>query len=261
MDLTKGSVTMDFASGTVTYRDGDRCETFPTTDPRAFEYVSAAWLRAGWDAKHVYTFSWMGRPIIQLPDDMVRMQEVIYSVRPDVIVETGIAHGGSLIYYASLFEAMGRGRVIGVDIEIRDHNRIALDAHEMRDRIQTVVGSSVDPAVVEAVRARIAPDESVMVILDSNHTYAHVLAELEAYAPMVTPGSYIVATDGIMRDLEGAPRSAPGWARDNPYEAAQTFLAAHPEFAFEQPAWPFDESVGLKENVTYWPGSWLKRKS
>ena len=205
MDLTKGRVTVDFAEGTVRYQDGDCDETFPTTDPRAFDLASAAWVRAGWDAKHVYTFTWMGRPIIQLPDDMVRMQEAIYAVKPDVIVETGIAHGGSLVYYASLFEAMGRGRVIGVDIEIREHNRRALEAHEMRGRIETIVGSSVDPAVVAAVRSKIAPEERVMVILDSNHSYAHVLAELDAYAGMVSPGSYIVATDGIMRDLEGAP--------------------------------------------------------
>ena len=131
---------------------------------------------------------------------MVRMQEAIYSVKPDVIVETGIAHGGSLIYYASLFEAMGRGRVVGVDIEIREHNLAALDAHELRKRIQTIVGSSVAPEIVAEVRATIAPGERVMVILDSNHTYDHVLAELEAYAPLVTPGSF-VATDGIMRDV------------------------------------------------------------
>jgi len=259
MDLTKGRVTVDFATGTVRFEDGERDETYPTSDPRAFDLASAAWLRAGWDAKHVYTFSWFGRPIIQLPDDMVRMQEAIYAVRPDVIVETGIAHGGSLVYYASLFEAMGSGRVIGIDIEIREHNRAALEAHPLRRRIETIVGSSVAPEIVADVRGRIGPTERVMVILDSNHTYDHVLAELEAYAPMVSPGSYIVATDGIMRDLDGAPRSQPGWATDNPFHAGQTFLAAHPEFELAQPAWPFDESVGLTQNVTYWPGSWLKR--
>jgi cephalosporin hydroxylase len=239
-------------------RDGETI--YPMNSPEAFAIVSAAWLRCGWDTKYVYTFSWMGRPIIQLPDDMIRMQEAIYAIKPDVIIETGIAHGGSLIYYASLCKAMERGRVIGVDIEIRPHNRAAIEAHELYPFITLVEGSSTAAEIVGAVKSRVKAGEAVLVILDSNHSKRHVLNELNAYAPLVTPGSYIVATDGIMKDLVGAPRSQPDWAENNPHAAARLFLAEHPEFALEQPPWPFNESNGLTENVTYWPGAWLRRR-
>jgi cephalosporin hydroxylase len=223
-----------------------------------FAAASKAWLRAGWDAKHVYSFTWMGRPIIQLPDDMVRLQEVIYSEKPDVIVETGIAHGGSLIFYASLFEAMGHGRIIGVDIEIRPHNRAAVEAHEMMKRITMIEGSSIDEATVAQVRECISPGEKVMVILDSNHSHDHVLNELRMYAPMVDIGGYLVATDGIMQDVVGAPRSAEDWATNNPQEAARTFVAEDDRFVIEEPQWPFNEGV-VQERVTYWPGCYVKR--
>ena len=151
----------------------------------------------------------MGRPVIQLPEDMLRIQEVIHVVRPDVIVETGVAHGGSLVFYASLLKAMDKGRVIGIDVEIRPHNRRAIEAHPLAERIALVEGSSIDPAVVDRVAGMIAPNEAVLVLLDSCHTKAHVAAELEAYGRLVTPGSYIVATDGIMHDLAGAAAPPP----------------------------------------------------
>lgn len=234
--------------------------TYAMNSPEAFAVVSAAWLRCGWDTKYVYTFSWMGRPIIQLPDDMIRMQEAIYAIKPDVIIETGIAHGGSLIYYASLCKAMERGRVIGVDIEIRPHNRAAIEAHELYPFITLVEGSSTAAEIVRAVTSLVKAGETVLVILDSNHSRQHVYEELDAYARLVTPGSYIVATDGIMKDLVGAPRSQPDWAENNPYSAARAFLAEHSEFTLAQPPWPFNESNGLRENVTYWPGAWLRRR-
>jgi cephalosporin hydroxylase len=224
-----------------------------------FSLISKAWLRSGWDAKYVYGFSWMGRPVIQLPEDMIRAQEAIYQVKPDVLIETGVAHGGSLIFYASLFKAMGKGRVVGVDIEIRPHNREAIEAHEMFDRITLVEGSSVNQTVVEKVKGLIKPGESVMVILDSGHTKSHVLAELEAYSPLVSPGSYIVATDGIMSQVAGAPRTRPDWSWNNPREATREFLASHPEFSLFPPKIPFNEGM-VTERVTYWPDSWLIRK-
>src|SRR5688572_10244635 len=165
---------------------------------KAFELLSEQWLKVGWNQKYPYIFSWMGRPIIQLPEDMIRTQEVIYRVKPDVIVETGIAHGGSLIYYASLCKAMERGRVIGIDIEIRSHNRKAIEAHELAAYIALVEGSSTAPEVVSRVKSMCRPGEKILVILDSNHSKRHVADELEAYSGMVAPGSYIVATDGIM---------------------------------------------------------------
>ncbi|MBX9863428.1 MAG: cephalosporin hydroxylase family protein [Hyphomicrobium sp.] len=230
----------------------------PLESAEAFRLISRAWVRCGWDTKYVYSFSWMGRPVIQLPEDMLRIQEVIYRVKPDVIIETGVAHGGSLIFYASLFEAMGRGRVIGIDIEIRPHNRAAIEAHEMFPRITLVEGSSVAPEVVAQVGALVAPGETVLVLLDSNHTKAHVLAELEAYGPFVTPGSYIVATDGIMKEVVGAPRTSPDWSWNNPLDAAAEFAASHPEFVLEEPVFPFNEGV-VTERVTYWPKGFLKR--
>ena len=251
-------ITIDEANGLVTVDGPDGPATWPMTSPEAFRIVSDAWVRCGWDAKYVYSFTWMGRPIIQLPDDMVRIQEVIYSLKPDVIVETGVAHGGSLIFYASLCKAMERGRIIGVDIEIRPHNRAAIEAHEMSPLITLIEGSSVDPAILADVRSHIKDGETVLVLLDSNHTKAHVLAELEAYGPLVTPGSYIVATDGIMAKVVGAPRTQPDWDWNNPLQAAEDFARASKDFVIEEPAFPFNEGV-VRDRVTYWPSGFLKR--
>jgi cephalosporin hydroxylase len=225
----------------------------------AFETLSTVWLRSGWEAKHIYTFTWFGRPVIQLPDDLVRTQEVIYRLKPDVIVETGIAHGGSLVFYASLCEAMHHGRVVGVDIDIRAHNRLAMEAHELRGRITMIEGSSIAPETFARVREAIAPHERALVFLDSNHSRAHVRAELELYHEFVPVGSYIVSTDGIMRDLVGSPRADADWASNNPYEAARDFVAAHPgDWIIEEPPWAFCESE-LRRNVTHWPGGWIRR--
>jgi cephalosporin hydroxylase len=171
-----------------------------------FAIVRDLWLKVGWNQKYAYTYSWLGVPIIQLPDDMIRYQEAVFALKPDVIVETGIAHGGSLVYSASLCRLIGKGRVIGVDIEIRPHNRTRLEAHPLIPSITLIEGSSIAPAIVAEVKSRISADETVLVVLDSNHSYAHVTAELDAYAPLVTPGSYIVATDGIMRGRQSGPR-------------------------------------------------------
>lgn len=243
---------------TVLVRSDKGEQSFPMASSEAFAAVSRAWLRAGWDTKHVYSFTWMGRPIIQLPEDMVRLQEVIWTETPDVIVETGVAHGGSLIFYASLFEAVGSGRVIGVDIEIRPHNRLAIEAHPMFKRIELIEGSSTDPSVVSAVHDRISANDKVMVILDSNHSRAHVLDELRAYAPMVQVGGYLVATDGVMQDLTGAPRSAEDWETNNPQQAARDFVAEDDRFLIEEPDWLFNEGM-VQERVTYWPSCYVRR--
>ena len=226
--------------------------------PEAFQILTKLWLRSGWDTKYVYGFSWMGRPIIQLPEDIVRIQEIIYRVKPDVLIETGIAHGGSLIFYASLFKAMEKGRVIGVDIEIRPHNRKAIEAHEMYDRITMIEGSSVDHNIVGKVRAKLKAGERGLVILDSNHTRAHVLAELRSYAEFVSVDSYIVACDGIMQQMVGAPRTNLEWATDNPQSAVKDFLAGRDDFVLEEPAFPFNEGE-ITERVTYWPNAFLRR--
>ena len=250
IDLEKNEILVEEDRGNSVYQIGT---------PEAFNILSQAWLRCGWDNKYVYTFSWMGRPIIQLPEDIVRTQEVIYNIKPDIIIETGVAHGGSLILYASLCKAIGKGRIIGIDIEIRPHNRTAIEEHNLFEYITLVEGSSTDINIVSQVKSSIAPSDKVLIILDSNHTREHVLAELNAYAELVSIGSYIVATDGIMKDLVSAPRSQTDWGTNNPYQAAQDFLVSHPDFKLQQPEWAFNESNGLSENVTYWPGAWLQR--
>jgi cephalosporin hydroxylase len=250
--------TIDTARGELGAVHEGGTTTIPLYSREGFELLSALWLKVGWNQKYPYTFSWFGRPIIQLPDDLLRLQEVIYALKPDVILETGIAHGGSLVFHASLCRAIGKGRVVGVDIEIRPHNRRAIEAHPLAEYITMIEGSSIDPAVVAEAGSHVRAGQTVLVLLDSNHTRPHVRAELEAYHGFVSVGSYIVATDGIMRDVADTPRGQPGWVSDNPVAAAEDFVRAHPDFVLEQPAWPFNES-GLANNVTHWPQAYLRR--
>jgi len=257
--MTKpATITIDEADSTVTVRDEDGERRLAMESPEAFAAISRAWLRCGWDTKYVYGFSWLGRPIIQLPEDMIRIQEVIYRLKPDVVIETGVAHGGSLIFYASLFKTMGRGRVVGVDIEIRKHNREAMETHELFDYLTLIEGSSTAPEIIQQVRAEIGPDDTVLVILDSNHSKEHVLAELEVYGPLVSKDSYIAACDGIMAQVQGAPRTEPDWVWNNPEAAAHEFVSQHPEFIIEEPALPFNEGL-IDQRVTYWPSAYLKK--
>ena len=254
-------LTIDTDARVLEVADGAGTRELPLYDPRAFELLSEHWLKLSWVQKYSYTFTWMGRPIIQHPEDLIRLQEAIYFLKPDVIIETGVAHGGSLVLSASLMKAAGRGRkVVGVDIEIRPHNRAAIEAHELAPMIRLVEGDSADAGVVAQAAAEVRAGDVVLVILDSNHSRAHVRRELEAYAPLVTPGSWIVATDGIMQALWDAPRGEPSWREDNPAQAAREFAAAHPEFALEPPPWRFNESP-LRSPITCWPDAWLRRRS
>ena len=226
----------------------------------AFDAVARAYLRVGWDNKYVYSFSWLGRPIIQLPDDMIRIQELIYSVKPDIIVDIGVAHGGSLIYYASILQAMGKGRVVGVDLEIRKHNRTAIEEHPMFDRISLIEGNSIAQSTLDEVKTHISDGEMVMVFLDGNHTRDHVLSELELYSPLIAKGSYVLAMDGIQEDLVGAPRSQPDWAQNNSAVAARDFVAKNPGFEICEPGPQFNEG-NVKKFVTYWPSAYIRRIS
>jgi cephalosporin hydroxylase len=236
--------------------DGQRLDLY---SKEAFELISDLWLKTSWNQKYSYTFTWLGRPIIQHPEDLVRLQEVIFTLHPDIIIETGVAHGGSLIFYASLFKAMGvPGRAVGIDIEIRPHNRAVIETHELAEYISLLEGDSASSQVVARARELVRPGDRVMVILDSSHAKAHVLKELEAYAPLVSPGSYIVATDGIMGHVHDTPRGKPEWNSDNPMQAAYEFAARHPEFVLGEPKWRFNESE-LDRPITAWPGAWLRR--
>lgn len=252
-------ITIDTDKNKLIVNSEGEQRTIDLYSDEAFEIISHQWLKVGWNQKHFYTFSWMGRPIIQFPEDMIRVQEVIYTIKPDVIIETGIAHGGSLIYYASLCKIIGNGRVIGIDIEIRPHNRKAIEQHPLYPLITLVEGNSTAPEVVEKIKSLVQPKETGLVILDSDHTKHHVLDELEAYNKFVTPGSYIVATDGITKNLHNAPRGNPEWIWDNPVSAVAEFVKDHPEFILEQPSWLFNESR-LDQNITHWPNAWLRRK-
>jgi len=252
-------VSLDTTAGTLVVEDEGGARTLPLYSAEAFAVLSRLWLKVGWVLKYSYTFTWMGRPVIQLPEDLVRIQELIFRVRPDVVVETGVAHGGSLVFYASLFRALGGGRVIGVDVEIRPGNRAAIEAHPLASLITLIEGDSVAPATVARVRDAVGPGERALVVLDSSHTRAHVLAELEAYASLVAPGSYLVVADGIMADLHDVPRGRAEWRQDNPRAAAAEFARRHPEFALGEPPLPFDEGL-VAGRVTHWPGGFLRRR-
>jgi cephalosporin hydroxylase len=248
-------ITIDLEQGWI--REGT--DVHALGSERGFALMARVWLRAGWDAKYVYRFTWLGRPVIQLPEDLMRVQEAVYAVRPTVVIETGVAHGGSLVFYASLLHALGGGRVIGVDVDVREPNRRALRCHELADLIVLVDGSSTEARVVERVRSLLDPADRVLVVLDSDHSRDHVLAELEAYGPLVTAGSYLVVMDGVIEDLAGAPRTATDWAWNNPAAAEREFLASHPEFEAHRPPFPFNEGVASPD-PTYWKSGWLRRR-
>jgi len=250
-------ITIDKDLITVSSKDGSS-RTVGLGTPEGFQILTKLWLRSGWDTKYVYSFTWLGRPIIQLPDDLIRLQEVIYRIKPDVIIDVGIAHGGSLVFSAGLCRVIGKGRVIGIDIEIRAHNRSAVEQHELAPLITMIEGDSISPDVLRHVTSLIRPGEVVLACLDGCHTREHVHAELETYGPLISPNSYVVAMDGIMKDLVGAPRSQPDWGINNPMQAVSDFLARHPEFRLEEPPIPFNEGA-ITERVTYWPNAFLRR--
>lgn len=215
---------------------------------------SRSWMRRAFEKKYMYNFTWMGRPIIQSPIDMVAMQELIWAVRPQIIVETGVAHGGSLVFYASLLELLGgEGEVIGIDIDIRAHNRKAIEEHPMSKRLCLIEGSSVDPEVVEQVRARLTGKQRVMVILDSNHSEQHVLAELDAYSGFVTKDSYLVVFDSVVEDLpKGFFSDRPWDVGNNPKTAVRKWLPENPDFIV-------DSEFESKLLLTVCPEGFLKR--
>ncbi|MFN3687566.1 cephalosporin hydroxylase family protein [Salinarimonas sp.] len=225
----------------------------------AFVDSARTFMRESTKPKYSYNFDWLGRPIIQYPQDIVAMQELIFRIKPDLIVETGIAHGGSLIFSASMLELVAicggpaDARVLGIDIDIRAHNRVAIEAHPMMRRITMLEGSSVDPEIVAQVRGIARDAKRVLVCLDSNHTHAHVLAELEAYAPLVTPGSYCVVFDTVIENLPADMFPDRPWAPgDNAMTAVDAYLADHPEFEI-------DADMDAKLLISVAPRGYLRR--
>ena len=205
-------------------------------------------------AQYSYNFSWMGRPVIQYPQDMMAMQEIIWNIQPDLIIETGIAHGGSLIYYASLLELIGNGEVLGIDIDIREHNRKEIENHKMFKRIKMIQGSSIAGETLEQVKKYAEGKQKIIVVLDSNHTHDHVMSELEMYSPFVSPGSYIVVFDTIVEDLpEGYfSQSRPWGIGNNPKTAVHEFLNTNKNFVI-------DEMIDNKLLISVAPKGYLKR--
>jgi len=205
-------------------------------------------------AQYSYNFSWMGRPIIQYPQDMIAMQEIIWDIRPDLIIETGIAHGGSLIYYASLLELLGEGEVLGIDIDIREHNRQEIERHPMFKRNKMIQGSSISEDIVAKIREAASGKQRILVCLDSNHTHEHVLRELELYAPFVTKGSYIVVFDTIVEDMpdDYLPGGRPWAVGNNPKTAVHTFLEKNHDFVI-------DRDIDNKLLISVAPEGYLKR--
>lgn len=220
--------------------------------PSDLREAAAAFNVASNRDKYSYNFSWMGRPIIQYPQDMIAMQELIWAIKPDLIIETGIAHGGSLIYYASLLELIGKGEVLGIDIDIRDHNRREIEAHPMFKRIEMLQGSAIDEVLVAEVARRAEGKETIMVCLDSNHTHEHVLRELELYAPFVTVGSYCVVFDTIVEDMPRGAYDRPWDVGNNPKTAVWEYLKTNDDFEI-------DQSIDNKLLISVAPEGYLKR--
>jgi cephalosporin hydroxylase len=261
--MSNSNTIADFAS-----ERRDRLASYSSDGP--LQALSRQWLKESMQKRYVYNFDWMGRPIIQYPQDIVAMQELVWSIKPDLVIETGIAHGGSLILSASLLalldlcDAVEAGKpmepsrsarkVIGIDIDIRAHNRAAIEAHPLSNRIQMIQGSSVSPETIGLVRDAAAGFKRVLVCLDSMHTHTHVMAELNAYAGLVTPGSYCVVFDTFVEDM---PKNffpdRPWNVGDNPKTAVRAWLKEHPEFEV-------DRSMENKLLVTVAPEGFLRRR-
>lgn len=248
----------------------EECRTRISSYPNAeIQRAANEFMRASTQPKYSYNFSWMGRPIIQYPQDMIAMQELIWSIKPDLIIETGIAHGGSLIFNASMLAQLdmcdaieagisfnpkeSRRKVLGIDIDIRAHNRAAIEVHPMASRIHMIQGSSIAPEIIGQVKKVASSYKRILVCLDSNHTHEHVLAELEAYAPLTSVGSYCVVFDTIVEDLPADMFPDRPWGPgNNPKTAAWEYLKSHPEFEI-------DHQINNKLLISVAPDGYLKR--
>lgn len=240
-------------------------------EDQEFRSLSRQWVELSMERRYVYNFDWLGRPIIQYPQDMVALQEIVWKTRPDIIVETGIAHGGSLVLHASLLSLLDiadaaaskqhvdpfsdRRKVIGVDIDIRAHNRAAISSHPLSHKITMIEGSSIDGRIVERVKAEIAPGKRVMVCLDSMHTHNHVLSELRSYGPLVSPACYCVVFDSFIEDLPV------DFFADRPWNVGNSPKTAIRQYLSEQSCFEVDDVIHQKLLVTAAPGGYLRRKT
>ncbi|MFT0849971.1 cephalosporin hydroxylase family protein [Achromobacter sp. F4_2707] len=235
------------------YRN-EKCERITDfSNDKEFRALSVAWRAQALERKYMNNFSWLGRPMIQLPTDAMAMQEIIWAVKPDLIIETGVAHGGSVMLSASMLELLGHGQVLGIDIDIRSHNRAAIEAHPLAHRISLIEGSSIAPEVISQVQ-NLAAGKRTLVFLDSNHTHEHVLAELNAYADLVSVDSYCVVFDTFVEDLpdDYVWADRPWGKGNNPKTAVWEWLKSNKNFQI-------DKSVEDKLLITSAPDGFLRR--
>jgi len=222
---------------------------------KKFQKLSKSWFKSSEKYQYSYHFSWMGRPIIQYPQDMIALQELIWKIKPDLIIETGIARGGSLIFSASLLQLIGKGKVIGIDIDIRKHNRIEIEKHPMFKRIKMIEGSSIDPKIIKKIHQLAKNKKQILVILDSNHSHEHVLKELQLYSPLVTKNSYLVVFDTVIEDISTpknkSHKTRPWGKGDNPKTAVNSFLKSNKRFVV-------DKEIENKLLITVAPSGFLK---
>jgi len=220
-----------------------------------FQKLTKSWFKSSEKFQYSYHFSWMGRPIIQYPQDMIALQELIWKIKPDLIIETGIAHGGSLIFSASILQLIGKGSVVGIDVDIRKHNRIEIEKHSMFKRIKMIEGSSIDPKIVKKIYQLAKNKKQILVILDSNHSHEHVLRELEVYSPLVTKNSYLIVFDTVIEDISTSKTKShqkrPWGKGDNPKTAVKYFLNSNKRFII-------DKEIENKLMITVAPSGFLK---
>lgn len=219
---------------------------------KELEEAAIKWAKVSAENRLSYEIDWLGVPIIQTPEDMILMQELIFQIQPDVIIETGVAHGGSLIYYASLLELLGKGIVIGIDIEIREHNRRVIEAHPMFKRIELIEGSSISEETIEKIKKIVPKDSKVIVCLDSNHTKDYVLKELQLYNKFVHLGGYIVVFDTNTSKLAELGACEKSYINNGPKEAVEDFLKVNDNFEID--------IYYNKLYISYSPNGYLKRK-
>ena len=214
--------------------------------------LSQNWFLKGYDYEYSYHFKWLGRPIIQYPQDIIALQEIIWDVKPDIIIETGIARGGSLVFSASMLQLIGKGQVIGIDIDIREHNKKEIKKHSLRKRMKMIEGSSTDEKTIKKIFQIVKSTDKILVILDSNHTHKHVLKELEVYSKLVTKGSYLVVFDTVIEELpEKLFIKKPWGKKHNPKTAVRSFLSKNKRFKI-------DRTITDKLLITAAPEGYLK---
>jgi cephalosporin hydroxylase len=234
-------------------------EEIPLYSERGFKLLSESWLKVGWQLHYHYTFTWLGVPCLQLPEDLIRLQEVIVSFKPDWIIECGMAMGGTSLFLASLCALQKHGNVVGVEKDFRPHNRKRVFDHPVSSYLQVIDGDSTSNETFEQVKEKIHENDTVLVLLDSNHGYDHVLKELKLYCQLVTEGSYLIVADTLKGELHDVPRGKEHWLEDNPKRAIEDFLNEHSEFAQEEPKKLYDKGK-MAYTLSHFEGGWLKRK-